>query len=136
MMTEGHLNFSDQQSLSGTSNIVSTNVYSAGAAKSVFGGVNRKARLAIQVTAAGGTDPTFRARLVAADNAALTTNPVTLADTGTHEATGLPLMFELLPGMQATKKLYYGIVYTLGGTDPTATVNAQVTMDPQSAGIR
>ena len=139
MMIDGHFNFADQQAISGTSDTVSTNVYDAGSAKKLFGGANRKARLAIQVTAAGGTSPTFQAKLVGADNAALTTNPVVIADTGitgTIAAADLPLLFELVPGLQTEDKRYYGVIFDQGGTSPTATVNAQISMEPHSALLR
>lgn len=135
MMLDALLNFASQQSLSTTSDVVSTNVYDAGSAKKVFGGSGEEVKLAIQVTAAGGTSPTFRARLVGADNAALTTNPIILADTGTSAvlaASDLPVIYELVPAMQPTAKQYYGVIFLLGGTTPTATANAQVAHTAQS----
>lgn len=138
MILDAQFNFSDQQSLTGTSDVVSTNVYDLGAAGKLFQGA-AGLKLAIQVTASGGTSPTFRAKLVGADNAALTSNPITLADTGTSAAIAaadVPVIYELLPGQQNTAKRYYGVIYTQGGTSPTATVNAQVAIDAQSAGFR
>lgn len=136
------LTFSRQQALSGTTAVVSTNIYDAGTDEDgngktpkLFGGTIRKAHLAIQVTKAGGTDPTFQAQFVGADNAALTTNPVVLADTGTSgklAAGDLPALYELRAGLQTVGKRYYGVKYTLTGTSPTATVNAGIVEASQS----
>jgi hypothetical protein len=124
---DGFFNFARQQSLSGTSDTVSTNVYNAGSAIKLFCGAGEPMKLAVQVTAAGGTSPTFRARLVAADNAALTTNPIIIVDTGVSAvltAADLPVLYELLVGLQVTAKQYYGVIFLQSGTSPTATANA------------
>lgn len=125
-MRDAFLTFSDQQALAGTSAQNSTNVYDAGAAKKLFAGTAR-GKVAIQVTAIGGTSPTFEAKLVGADDAALTTNVVTLADTGTSPViTAVPALYELTASNQSVAKRYYGVIYTQGGTSPTATANAAV----------
>jgi hypothetical protein len=66
--------FASGQSLSGTSDQLSTNVYDAGSAKKLFAG-RGGLKIAVQVSAVGGTNPTFRARFVGADDAALSSNP-------------------------------------------------------------
>lgn len=125
MARDAFLTFSDQQALSGAGSANSTNVYDAAAAKKLFGGTAH-GKVAIEVTAAGGTSPTFEAKVVAADDAALTSNVVTLVDTGTSAASPTtPALYELAVSNQAASKRYYGVIYTLGGTSPTATVNAQ-----------
>lgn len=138
MILDKTFDFADQQSLSGTTETASTNVYNAGAAVKLFQG-RAGAKLAVQVTAAGGTSPTFRAKLVGADNAALTTNPVVIAETGVSAviaSTDLPVLYELNPGLQSTAKQYYGVLFTLGGTSPTATANAQFAEDAHSNGLK
>lgn len=138
MLLEGMFDFATQQELSGTSDTVSTNVHDAGVAKKLFGGSGEPIKLIVQVTAAGGTTPTFRARLVGADNAALSSNPVTIADTGVSaavDAGDLPLYYELVLAHQKAAKRYYGVIFTLGGTTPTATANAQVGAGGQSGGF-
>lgn len=130
--------FSKQQSLTGTSDVVSSDVHDAEAAKKVFGGAGQPVKVAIQVTAAGGTSPTFRARLVGADNAGLTANAEIIADTGVSKvlaAADLPVLYELVPAHQKVAKRYYGVIYTLGGTSPTATANANLVLDAQSGGF-
>ena len=131
---DANLVFSDEQALTGTTDVVSTNVYDAGSARKLFEGYQR-GQIAVVVTAAGGTTPTFRARVVGADDDALTTNPVILADTGVSAAItagDLPLNYSLQPAVQAASKRYYGVIYTLGGTTPTATVSAAFQETQQS----
>lgn len=136
---DNHFDFANQQALTGTVDVVSTNVYDAGSAKKLFQGGGEPIKLGVQVTASGGTTPTIRARLVGADNAALTTNPVIIADTGVSAAivaADLPIIHELTPAFQATAKQYYGVIFTQGGTTPTATVNAHLVRDAQSNLLR
>lgn len=127
--------FASQQALTGTTDVVSTNVHNAGSAKKLFAGSGEEVKVGIQVTASGGTTPTFRARLVGADDAALTTNPVIIADTGVSAviaAADLPLLYELVPSNQNVAKQYYGVIFTQGGSTPTATVNAQLAHSVQN----
>lgn len=138
---DAYFNFADQQSLTGTSDVVSTNVYDAGSEKKLFAGSagTFPLKIAVNVTASGGTSPTFRARFVGADNAALTTNPIILADTGVSAvltADDLPVHRELVPMGQRTAKRYYGVMFTQGGTSPTATVNASGVVDAQTNHLR
>jgi hypothetical protein len=133
--------FSAAQSLSTTSDVVSTNVYDAGSAKKVYAGASRP-KIGGFITMTGGTGTlSWRARLVGADDAGLTTNPIILADTGVmlkgpDGATALAntdkAAFELHPTMQPTAKRYYGVVWILGGTTPTATGSASEQLDPAS----
>jgi len=125
--------YSNAQSLSGTSDVVSTNVYDHKTAAKLHAGT-AGGKVKIQVTVEGpaaNADNTLRARYVGADNAALTTNPIILADTGvvalaetTTPANGTQKVFELYPGEQETAKQFYGVIYTQGGTSPTFTVSA------------
>lgn len=131
--------FSAQQAITGTSDVVSTNVYDAGAAVKLFEGSGEEKKLFVQVTASGGTTPAMRARLVGADNAALTSNPIIIAETGvsaTLAAADLPVTYELNLANQRTAKQYYGVIYLQTGTSPTATVNAYVGKESQSNLVR
>lgn len=139
MLLDGLFNFSSQQSLTGTSDVVSTNVYDAGSAVKLWQGGGRAPKVLIQQTASGGTTPTLRARFVGADDAGLTSNVITLADTGVSAAivaADLPRLIELVPNYQTTAKRYYGLIYLQGGTTPTATVNAQVGEANQTNNVR
>lgn len=126
MILDHHFTFSNQQALTDAADTASTNVYDAGSAINVFAGRN-EVRLHIAMTANDiGTTPTFRARMVAADNAALTTNPMIIADTGTTEtlvAGDVPRVWNLAIN-QFEAKRYYGVMYTLGNDDNDLLVNA------------
>jgi hypothetical protein len=130
------------QSISTTSDVISTNVYDAGAAKKLFEGLPPDTcELVVGCLMTAGTATlSWRARLVGADNAALTTNPIVLADTGvnTLDDTGATLAntsfcTRTLPiAGQTVAKRYYGVFYTLGGTTPTANVTAVITQAGQN----
>lgn len=135
MMMEGMMKFATGQALTGTSDVVSTNVYDAGAAKLVFGGSASRVKIAVGFSAAAstGSDYTLRARFVGADNAALTTNPEILADTGASAAgVAVPFLSELVPSQQKVAKRFYGMMFTQAGTTPTSTVTASVVETAQS----
>ena len=136
--------FSDAQALSTTSDVLSTNVLDAGAAVKKFAGslgaFPVKIACGIVITAGTGT-LSYRARLVGADDAGLSTNAIILDDTGVQikgpdGATALAntdvATFELSASFQGPAKRYYGVVWTLGGTSPTATGDANGVIDSQS----
>jgi hypothetical protein len=133
-MYDLNFNFSDQQSLAGGAgvDVISTNVYDAGAAKKLFGGGDNDAELALEATATGGTTPDLRCRLVGADNAALTTNPIVLAETGVVANAQLvatvPFKRRLIVNNQETAKQYYGLIWVQSGANHTATVNGQIAL--------
>lgn len=126
---------------SSTSDTVSANVFNAGSAKKLFGGA-QSTKVKGQVTLSAGTGTlSIRARLVGADNAALTTNPEILADTGVHlnkedGTTALAntdtFRFQLIPSDQRAPKQYYGLMYTLGGTTPSASCDGRLVLDGQT----
>lgn len=143
MIIDNYWMFSKQQAIAGGAgvDVIATNVHDAGAAVKLFEGGPGTNPLKIDVdfTAVGGTTPTVRARFVAADNAALTTNPIILADTGVSAAivaADVPVHRELVPSGQRTAKQFYGVIYTQAGADNTATVNAQGVVDAHSAQLR
>lgn len=144
MILDNVFNFASGQSLTGTSDVNSTNIYDAGlpgpgaVAIKVFDGGGRPFKVMVEATASGGTNPTIRARLVGADDAALTSNVIILADTGVSRvltASDLPWTAELVPSSQMDAKRYYGVIWTQSGTNPTATVSANGVIDAQSAGL-
>ncbi len=107
---------------------ISTNVYDAGAAIKLFEG-GSELDLCVEYTTIGGTTPKFRAWLVGADDAAGTTNPIILADTGltdTIVAGDLPVLKRMRVGQQRTAKRYYVLFVESGGggNDCDTTVNA------------
>jgi hypothetical protein len=108
---------------------VSTNVIDQASAKKVFAG-HQRAYIAVTVSAVGGTNPTFRARFVGADNAGLSSNPIILADTGVSRiltAADLPYQVQLHPGpSQLDAKQFYGVIFTQSGATHTATATAAI----------
>jgi hypothetical protein len=127
---ESKMTFSNQQALTDAADTISSNVYDAGAAKNLFQGSVNKTMLIVQITTDDiATTPTFRARFVGADDAALTTNPVIIADTGTTAemaAGDIPWTKELPLAGQTADKRYYGVIYNLGNNDNDIIVNAYV----------
>ena len=108
-----------------TSATVSPNIHDAGSAKIVFGGrpgPRRKGRATITADAS----PTIKVDVVAADNDALTSNPVVLASSGVIAVTaagvalasGDSVEFDFPVTGQTVAKRFYGLMVTLGGTNP------------------
>jgi hypothetical protein len=139
MILDNTFNFSSAQVLgTGTSDVVSSNVYDAGSAIKAFAGGGNPAKISIDCSSntSGSADATLRARFVGADDAALTSNPVILADSGVSpveaDATIAPFHLELVPSNQTVAKRYYGVMYTQSGTSPNHTVSANLVLDAQS----
>lgn len=136
MWVDNAMVFAEGQSISGTSAQNSTNILDENVAKKFFGGsAGRGPKIAIQVTAIGGTSPTLKAQFVGADDNALSVNVIVLAEWESNRvlvAGDLPVVQELVPAGQLDLKRYYGIIWTQGGTAPTATVNAVGVMDNQT----
>lgn len=130
------------QALSGTSDVASTNVHDAGSAKLLFGGFSQRPPLLMIIAEwQSGTSATIRGRLVGADDAVLTTNPVVIADTGvilvaddgTAFASGHAVAARQLAARgQRTAKRYYGVMWTQGGSSPVFNVKAFIVADPQT----
>lgn len=137
MYVEKAFAFASSQVLTGTNaDQISAQVFDNLVAEKVFAGAPGL-KIAVSLSAAGGTTPNFRARLVGADNAALTSNPVIIADTGTTPAivaADLPIYREFTPSNQQTAKRYYGMQFTMAGhaTDNTGTVSANMVLTGQS----
>lgn len=122
-------------SLPAASDTISTNVYDAGSAKKEFEGYSFMApRVSFQGKVTAGAVTQFRGRLVGADDAALTQNVETIADTGLTEviANGGLIHEEAVCNGQKTAKRYYGLIMTMVGAAGTADVSAAVTLAPQS----
>lgn len=128
------------QAISGTVAVVSTNVFDATVAKKLFGGSPGQApKVACSVSAVGGTNPTILAQLVGDSVAALNSTPIVIASYGPTRvltAADIPYVFDLWPGEQLDPKRFYGVIFTMTGTAPTATVTADVAIDSQTAGLK
>ena len=132
MIFDAHCFFSDNQVVTGATSVTSTNVTDMVGLHSL--GSGEPIKCFISVTAKGaGTAPSFQAQLIAADDAALGTNPVTLGDTGTVATASItvPQVFHL--GIPVhTKKQFVGIKYTINNADNSFTVKAGLVKDEQS----
>jgi len=135
-----NLDFALTSISSSTADTVSTNVLDRGAAELLFpgpGGI----QFGVYASITAGTSPTVRARLVGADNAALTTNPEILADSGVHTlkddgttalASGDKKFLTLVPRGQTVPKRYYGLIFTMGGTTPSGDFTPVAAIDIQT----
>jgi hypothetical protein len=142
MITDANFKFDvTPKSITGTADVLATNVYDAGAAKKLFEGFSPKPPLLhCFARCTGGTTPSIRFRFVGADNAALSTNPIIIADTGviSNDDAGVALaanglVQRVLPLWgQTIAKQFYGPIYLQGGTTPTADVTAVISEATQT----
>ncbi len=130
-----NFNFSDQQVFGDAAATASTNVYDAGSAIKLFSGSTGAAKLLVTLTADNvGTTPTLLVRFVGADNAALTSNAVVIAEIGSFTTTAADVgrQWELALAGQKTAKQYYGALVTQGNDDNSRTLNIQIVETPQT----
>lgn len=141
-MIDNLFDFGSTSISSSTADTVSANVMDWATARAIFGGpVSVKFKVTMALSGATGTI-SARARIVGADNAALSTNPEIIADSGVElnqddGATALVassiVRKTLIPAGQVQPKRFYGLVYTLGGTTPSATCTCAVVLDDQTS---
>lgn len=127
-MIEYGFSFSDQQAISSdfSGGVVSSVVYDAGAAVKMFEGVPGSFVIAGEFTAQTH-DPVVIVKFLGADDAALTTNPIVIAQHTSEGLTTAKLLtshFELHPGNQQTAKQFYGLWYVGDDSSARCTVNA------------
>ena len=144
MITESqfHFDLTPKNMAAGVADQISTNVHSTQAAKRLFEGFNQSPPyLAFGYKITAGTGAlSIRCRLVGADNAALTTNPEIIADTGvqtldkdgTALAIGDEVYYALPLNGQRTPKQFYGCFYTQGTADQDGEATAVITQAPQT----
>lgn len=133
MILDKETMFSDGESALTTdgADAVSDNVYDAGAAINL--GSGEALKLLIHLSAKAGTTPTFQAKFVGADNAALSTNPITIFDTGTlADPVTVPQIVRAAIKSH-TKKRFFGMKYTVAGTGGDFTVSAGLVKDEQTS---
>lgn len=138
--------FAKQQALTGNTAVASTNQHEevnpdtgAGAATILFKGMLGEGFIVCVMTALGGTLSTIRFQFVGADDSALTSNVLVLAESGVSPvlaATDIPYPKLLVPVEQRTAKRYYGMLFTQGNAAMTSTVNAYFTFAPPSMAWR
>lgn len=127
MIVDAQTTLSDAQSLTGTSAVISTNIYDGSSDRNLGTGNP----LAVVITfdvALAGTSPTWLVALQTATDAAFTT-PVTMFTSQTFSgAASLPAGKKLAYLFTATDEQlqYFRLSYTMGGTSPTSTVTASI----------
>jgi hypothetical protein len=141
MIIEGDFEFGIA-AITGTTPTVSPYVYDAQAAVMIFAAGRRKPKLWFRATIAADASPSIKVDMLGAGNAALTTEPIVLGSSGviafdvdgTALVSGDTVEREFEIGYQVEAKRYYGLMVTLGGTNPlTSTAyDAYVVWDAQS----
>lgn len=141
MILSQNLEFSVEQSLSGSGSTVSTNIIDLGDAQTVLGapttldrdaGKGNMIPVLVQLDAdAGGTDPTLDVDLqVDADEAFSDPTTVYSAPQVDGGSDGDRVKLFWLP--EGTNERYMRLNYTLGGTSPTYTVSAAIVAADQT----
>lgn len=121
MPLDKELTLSAGQQLTASGN--STNIVDESVARNL--GSGEPLYFVVHLSAKAGTTPTFQAKLVGADDAAFSSNKITIVDTGTLSDPAVPALKQYaLP--THTAKRYYRVEYVLGGTSPDFTFTAGI----------
>lgn len=133
MIRDDQLMFSDNQAITATAN--STNVIDLTAAAPGILHAGEPLHIDARVTESFATATSVNVSVVTADNAALSSNPVTLAQTGAIAIATLVAGYEIpLQFLQGTAKKYLGLVYTVAGSNATAgKISAGLVLTKQTA---
>jgi hypothetical protein len=128
MIVDAQTVLSDAQALTGTSAVISTNIYDGSSDRNLGTGEALSVVITFDVGLAG-TSPTWLVALQTATDAAFTT-PVTMFTSQTFSgAAALPagkILRYLIPQLDEQLQ-YFRLSYTMGGTSPTSTVTATIT---------
>lgn len=111
---------------------VSTNSVDLKAAARVRGN-GSAVKFNVNISSVSGTTPTLAVEVIGADDAALTSNVVSLGRIDPAVATGMAAKNVQVEADLLTKKRYVGLRYTMGGTTPAATVTSAVCGTPAQA---
>lgn len=148
MIMEGLCAFGTPTIANSNTGVVSPNVFDAGSAVKLFGNRGSDLKIVGHIVATADDNPTVTVELIGADNAALDSNPMVLGSTGemiegadgaTAWASGDDIPFSFKVNRQFVAKRYYGLLITLGGTNPDSTENlagAALVIDDQSNDYR
>lgn len=127
MIVDSQSTLSDAQALTGTSAVISTNIYDGSSDRNLGTG-NAVAVVITFDVALAGTSPTWLVALQTATDAAFT-SPVTLFTSQTFSgAASLPAgkkLVYVIP-MIDEQLQYLRLSYTMGGTSPTSTVTSSI----------
>lgn len=127
MIVDAQTTLSDAQSLTGTSAVISTNIYDGSSDRNLGTGNPLAVVITFDVGLAG-TSPTWLVALQTATDAAFS-SPVTMFTSQTFSgAASLPAGKKLAYLFTATDEQlqYFRLSYTMGGTSPTSTVTASI----------
>ena len=130
---DDQLLFSDNQAITATAN--STNVIDLTAVAPGILHAGEPIRLDARVTESFATATSVNVSVVTANDAALSSGAVTLAQTGATAIATLVTGYEIpLQFLQGTAKRYLGLVYTVAGSNATAgKISAGLVLDKQTA---
>ncbi len=120
MILDLNAEVSSAQSLSGTSATLSDKSYDLMAASRI--GCEEEA--VVNVSDVSGTGPTLAVEIVAADDAALTSNLVVVGRYDPTITASMAAKNFYVHTSGFPRKRYLGLRYTMGGTTPAATVTA------------
>lgn len=127
MIVDLQTTLSDAQALTGTSAVVSTNIYDGSSDRNLGTGHPLVAVITFDVGLAG-TSPTWLVAIQTSVDAAFT-SPVTLMTSQTFSgAASLPagkILRYVIPQLDEQLQ-YFRLSYTMGGTSPTSTVTASI----------
>ena len=127
MIVDAQTTLSDAQALTGTSAVISTNLYDGSSDRNLGTGNPLAVVITFDVGLAG-TSPTWLVALQTATDSAFS-SPVTMFTSQTFSgAASLPAGKKLVYLFTATDEQlqYFRLSYTMGGTSPTSTVTASI----------
>ena len=127
MIVDAQTTLSDAQALTGTSAVISTNLYDGSSDRNLGTGNPLAVVITFDVGLAG-TSPTWLVALQTATDSAFS-SPVTMFTSQTFSgAANLPAGKKLAYLFTATDEQlqYFRLSYTMGGTSPTSTVTASI----------
>jgi hypothetical protein len=127
MIIDSQATLSDAQALTGTSAVISTNIYDGSSDRNLSTGEPLVVTITFDVALAG-TSPTWLVAIQTATDSAFS-SPVTLMTSQTFSgAASLPagkILRYVIPQLDEQLQ-YFRLSYTMGGTSPTSTVTSTI----------
>lgn len=121
------------QTVTGTGNVISTNVIDLGTARDMGEGQDLWARLQVTVAQAGATS--VEAQVVVADDAAISTNVTVLGSTGAVPTASLTagarLAIAINPRLGSRGQRYMAVRYVIVGTSSAGAFTADIGLEIQ-----
>lgn len=104
-----------------------SDIYDAGGAVNL--GESGKCKLLTFLASVGGTGPTLAYNLVGADDAAFSSNKITIAAVASHTPVN---GYERVAIPNHTRKRFFRLELTVGGTSPTMQITSGIVLDEQT----